>query len=103
MSDLSLLSTDMSLWDPSTKATWGSLNFCPAVMQFQVHAIMQRQLTALSQVGAWGDVERPQQDMVFVLIVPSLAIGCEQIFGLTAMWAHPHQALYSLWHGWPGS
>ena len=30
--------------------------------------------------------------MVFVLIVPSLAIGCEQVFGLTAMWAHPCQA-----------
>ena len=30
--------------------------------------------------------------MVFVLIAPSLAIGCEWVFGLTAMWAHPYQA-----------
>ena len=39
-----------------------------------------------------GDAEKPQSDMAFVLIVPSLAIGCEWVFGLTAMWAHPHQA-----------
>ena len=39
-----------------------------------------------------GDVEKPWQDMAFVLIAPSLAIGCERVFGLTAMWVHPHQA-----------
>ena len=82
----------MSLWDPSTKATWWSLRFCPMVMWFQVCTITQWQLTTLSQVEAWGDAEKPQQDMVFVIIVPSLAIGCEQIFGLTAMRVHPCQA-----------
>ena len=30
--------------------------------------------------------------MVFLLIVPHLAIMCEWVFGLTAVWAHPHQA-----------
>ena len=81
----------MSLWDPSTKATWGLPDFCPVVMQFQVHTIMQRQLTVLSQTGAWGDEEKPQQDMAFVLIAPSLAIGCKWVFSLTAMWVHPCQ------------
>ena len=27
-----------------------------------------------------------------MLIVPSTDAGCEQVFGLTAVWAHPHQA-----------
>ena len=39
-----------------------------------------------------GDVEKPQQDMAFVLIVPSLAVGCEWVCGLTALWVHPYQA-----------
>ena len=39
-----------------------------------------------------GDAKKPQWDMVFLLIVPSLAVRCEQVFGLTAMWGHPHQA-----------
>ena len=52
---------------------------------------MQRQLTALSQAGALGDMEKPSQDMAFILVAPSLAMGCEQVFGLTAVWTHPCQ------------
>ena len=70
----------------------GCLDFCPAVMQFQVHAIMQTQLTTLSQAGAWGDTKKGWWDMALLLIVPSLAVGCEWVFGLTAMWVHPCQA-----------
>ena len=91
MSNFSLLSTDVGLWNTSTKATWGSLDFCPAVMWFQVYIISQTQLTTLSQAGAWGDTEKPRWDMALGLIVPSLAIGCQWVFGLTAMWVHPQQ------------
>ena len=59
MSNFSLLSTDVGLWDTSTKAISGSLDFCPAVKHFQVHAIMQTQLITLSQAGTWGDAENP--------------------------------------------
>ena len=43
-------------------------------------------------VGAWGDVEKPHQDMAFLLIVSSLAIGYKWVFGLATMWMYPHQA-----------
>ena len=59
MSDFSLLSTDVGLWDTSTKATWGSLDFCPAVTWFQVHTIKQTQMIALSQAGAWEMQKSP--------------------------------------------
>ena len=39
-----------------------------------------------------GRCGKPQQDMAFVLIVPILAIECEWVFGLAAVWVHPHQA-----------
>ena len=94
MSNFTLLSADVSLWEVSTKATWGSFDFCPAVSWFQVHAITQAQLTALFQAGAWGNVEKPQWDMAFMLVAPSLTIRYKQIFGLMAMLAHPFQAHY---------
>ena len=100
MSEFFLLCADSALWDPTTSATWGSLNFCPKVTQFQVHTITQGQLTTLSQVGACRDVEKPHQDMAFLLIVTSLAIGCEWVFGLTAMWMHPHQIHLPPWQMW---
>ena len=60
-------------------------------MWFPVHTITQRQLNTLSQVGAWGDMDKPCQDMVFILIAPNLAIRCKWVFGLTATLMHPCQ------------
>ena len=92
MSNFSLVCMNVGLWDTSTKATLRSLDFCLVVMQLQVHAIMQTQLTFLSHAGPGEMWKSPQWDMAFVLVVPSLAIRCEWVFGLTAVWAHPHQA-----------
>ena len=37
---------------------------------------------------------KPQQDMAFLLIVPSITVGYKRVFGLVVVWAHPHQACY---------
>ena len=95
MSEFLLLCTNTMLWDPNTRATFGSLNFCPAVMQFQVHTITQTQLTTPSQAGAWGEVEKPQWDMAFLIIVPSNNTKGDPVFGLAAVWVHPHQGCLS--------
>ena len=91
MSEFLLLCGNATLWDSATSATWGLLDFCPMVMWFQECTIMQGQLTALSQVGAWGDAGKPCQDMVFLLMALSLAVRLEWVFRLTAMWTHPCQ------------
>ena len=89
MSEFLLLCADATLWDPTIRATWGLLNFCPTIMQFQVCAIMQTQLATLSQTGALGEVEKPKQDMAFLMIVPSTDAGGDQVFSLAAVWVHP--------------
>ena len=48
----------------------------------------------LSLAGACGNVEKPWWDMAFLLITPSLTIGCKRVFCLTTVWAHPHQACF---------
>ena len=99
MRNFTLLSTDISLWEVSTRAKCGLLDFCPAEMHFQVQVIMLAQLNTLSQVGTWGDMEKPQWDMAFMLVAPSINAGCERVFGITTMWAHPHQAHYPTLEG----
>ena len=64
----------------------------PKSCTFAVCTITQGQLSTLSQVVAWGDVEKPHQDMAFLLMAPSLAVGCKWVFILTARWMHPCQA-----------
>ena len=55
---------------------------------------MQAQLITLSQVGAWGNIEKPMWDMAFLLKAPSIAIGYERVFGLSLVWAHLHLACF---------
>ena len=33
--------------------------------------------------------------MAFLLIAPSITIGCERVFGLTVVWAHPCQVCFT--------
>ena len=85
MSEFSLLCADATLWDPTTRATWGSLDFCPMITWFQVCTITQTQLATLSQAGAWGEVEKPWWDMAFLMIVPSTNAG-----GWPSLWSSHH-------------
>ena len=48
--------------------------------------------TTLSQVGVWGDEGKLQQDMTFLLIVPSITMGYERVFNLVVVWVHSCQA-----------
>ena len=49
------------------------------------------ELLALSHAGAWGDTEKPQHDMAYLLIALGKTIKGEMAFGLATVWAHPHQ------------
>ena len=91
MSKFSLLCADSAIWDPTTSTTCGFLKFCPENMQFRVCIITQGELATLFQAGALGHMEKPCQDMAFLLMAPSLAVGCEWVFRLTSVWMHPHQ------------
>ena len=91
MSEFSLLCADTTLWDPTTRATGGSLNLCPMITQLQVCTIAPTQLTTLTQPRAWREIKKPLQDMAFLMLVPSGKTRSDQVFGLAAMSVHPCQ------------
>ena len=43
----------------------------------------------------WGDTEKPQRDMAFLLMALCIIAGYKSIFGLVAVWAHPCQTHYT--------
>ena len=91
MSNYMHFSRDACLWEQSTQVVWGSHDLCPSLSQFQVKEVTQSELSALSQAGAWGDSEKPKCDMAFLLLVPNKTTEGERVFGLVAVWVHPHQ------------
>ena len=95
MSNFMLLSAEASLWELMTKLRWRLHDYCLVVTNFQVWAIKQAQLDTLSQAMAWGDAEKPQWDMAFLLIMLSITPEHKRIFSLINAWAHPCQACYT--------
>ena len=73
-------------------ATWGFLDICPLLTQFQVVEITRVALSTISHAEAWGDPKRPKSDMAYPLLVPDQAVEEEQRFGLVVVWTHPCQA-----------
>ena len=49
----------------------------------------------LSQMMAWGDVEKPWQDMAFLLIMLGITTWYKRLFSFVAVWVHPCQAHYT--------
>ena len=73
-------------------ATWGSLDICPPLTQFQVVEITRVGLSAISHAKVWGDPKRPKSDMAYLLLAPNQVVEEERRFGLVAVWTHPCQA-----------
>ena len=84
--------SDTSKWEQANMATWGSLDICPPLTQFQVVEISRVGLSAISCAEAWGDPKRPKSDMAYLLLAPNQAVEEERRFGLAAVWIHPCQA-----------
>ena len=92
MGNYAHFSRDPGLWEESTKMLWGSHDICPSLSWFQVRDVTWSELLALSCAGEWGDTEKPQCNMAYLLIVPGKTIEGEIVFGLNTVWAHPYQA-----------
>ena len=92
MGEYTHFSKNPCLWEELTQMLWGSHDICPCLSQFQVRDMTRSELSALSHMGAWGDTQKPQCNMAYLLIAPGKTIKGEMAFGLTVVWAHPHQA-----------
>ena len=91
MSDFVALSANACLWDLATKATWGLHDFCPILTTFHMceHAST---VNCHFHGGVLGEYGEAQAGHGIFLIAPCITIRCGRVFGLTAVWAHPHQA-----------
>ena len=92
MDDYGSFASNTSKWEQANMATWGSLDICPLLTQFQVEEITREGLSAISHAKAWGDPKRPTSDMAYLLLAPDQVVEEERRFGLVAVWTHPCQA-----------
>ena len=92
MDDYMSFPSDTSKWEQVNMATWGSLDICLLLTQFQVVEITRTGLSAISHAEVWEDPKRPTSDMAYLLPVADQVVEEERRFRLVAVWTHPCQA-----------
>ena len=73
------------------RALWGSLSICPLLdhMDLPYHTVGE--LLSISCLKVWGDTQKPQNGMAYLLVRVEDASEVEG-YGIALVWISPHQA-----------
>ena len=53
------------------------------------------ELSSITHLLVWGDLERFHSNVAFLLILPKEGIAGERVYGLVMVWVHPYQVRVS--------
>ena len=74
---------------------WGHHDICPILEQFHVTSITLSELSSLTSLKAWGNLEKFQSNIAFLLVLTKEGAAGDRVFGLSMMWVNPYQARVS--------
>ena len=77
------------------RALWGSLSICPLLDHVDLPYHMAGELLSISCLKVWGDVQKPQDGMAYLLVRVEDASEVKG-YGIALMWISPHQAQASM-------
>ena len=95
MSDYVFLPKDPSQWGESYQSLWGHHNICPLLVWFCVASMTQSELSSLTSLKAWGNLEKFRSDVTVFLILTEECTAGDRVYSLSMMWVHPYQARVS--------
>ena len=81
------------MWGETFQSLWGCMDICPLLNQFHVTSITYSELSSLTSLKAWGDVEKFCSDLALTYWCQLKAgtVG-DRIYGLSMIWVNPYQA-----------
>ena len=95
MSNYNFISKDPSWWGENYASLWGHLDICPLLDQLPLAFITYSELSSLTSLNAWGDVEKFYSDMTYLLVSAEDGIMSDRVYGFSTMWVNPYQARVS--------
>ena len=54
---------------------WGNLNICPQLHWLQLPCHTQVELSSISSLKVWGEVQKPHHDITYLLVWVENAMG----------------------------
>ena len=73
------------------RALWGSLSICPLLDHVDLPYHTAGELLSISHLKVWGDTQKPQDGMAYLLMRVEDASEVEG-YGIALVWISPHQA-----------
>ena len=55
-------------WRKDMAPLWGNLNICPQLHQLHLPCHTQAELSYISSLKVWGEVQKPHQDVTYLLV-----------------------------------
>ena len=62
---------------------------------FHVTSVIQSELSSLTSLKAWGNLEKIRSDVTFLLILTDGCTMGDRVYGFSMMWVYPYQARVS--------
>ena len=78
-------------WGDSMRALWGNLSICPLLDHVDLPYHMAGELLSISHLKVWGDTQKPQDGMAYLLVKVEDASEVKG-YGMALVWISPHQA-----------
>ena len=73
------------------RALWGNLSICPILDHIDLPYHMAGELLSISHLKVWGDIQKPQDGVAYLLVKVEDASEVEG-YGMALVWISPHQA-----------
>ena len=95
MSQFEFFANKEERWGDSMKAFWVNLSICPILHCLDLPYHMVGELLSISCLKVWGDIQKPQDGMAYLLVKVEDASEVEG-YGMALVWISPHQAQASM-------
>ena len=91
MSEFEFFVNKEERWGDSMRALWGNLSICPLLHHMDLPCHTAGELLSISHLKIWGDTQKPQVGMAYLLLDVEDASEVEG-YGMALVWISPHQA-----------
>ena len=95
MSKFEFFANKEERWGDSMRALWGNLSICPILHHVDIPYHMVGELLSISHLKIWGDTQKPQVSMAYLLVKVGDASEVKG-YGMALVWISPHQAQASM-------
>ena len=95
MSEFEFFANKEERWGDSMRGLWGNLSICPILCNVDLPYHTAGELLSISCLKIWGDTQKPQVGMAYLLIKVEDASEVKG-YGMALVWISPHQAQASM-------